>query len=162
MTQGAGQPAETRQATGLIRNPQDFWGGLALVLFAAFTLWAGSDLPGMRGFAFGPGTAPRLFAWLLIATGAAVAINGLIAHGPPLERWGVRAPILFIASVVFFGYAVRPLGLIIATFVTLVIASAATKEVRWIEAIIWSAVLTAFCVGLFIYGLKLPLQLWPR
>ena len=30
-----------------------------LVLVALFALWAGSDLPGMRGFAFGPGTAPR-------------------------------------------------------------------------------------------------------
>ena len=35
-------------------------------------------------------------------------------------------------------------------------------EVRWIEAAIWSATLTVFCVGLFVYGLNLPLQLWPR
>jgi len=28
------------------------------VLLAAFTIWASGDLPGMRGFAFGP--APRL------------------------------------------------------------------------------------------------------
>ena len=60
MAEGAGQPAGGRQATGFIRNPQDFWGGMALLLFALFTLWAGSDLPGMRGFAFGPGTAPRM------------------------------------------------------------------------------------------------------
>jgi putative tricarboxylic transport membrane protein len=162
MAEGAGQPTRTPQATGLIRNPQDFWGGVALVVFALFTLWAGSDLPGMRGFAFGPGTAPRLFAWLLVATGGAVAILGLLNSGPPLEKWGIRAPILFIASIIFFGATVRPLGIVISAFVTLMIASAATKEVRWIEAIIWSAALTAFCVGLFVYGLNLPLQLWPR
>lgn len=147
---------------GLIRNPQDYWGGAALVGFSLFALWAGSDLPGMRGFAFGPGTAPRLFAWLLVLTGGAVAVGGLLNDGPPLERWGIRAPALFIASIIFFGASVRPLGLIISAFVTLMIASAASKEVRWVEATIWSAVLTAFCVGLFFYGLNLPLQLWPR
>ncbi len=162
MAEGIGQPEGRAQATGFIRNPQDFWGGLALVAFALFSLWAGSDLPGMRGFAFGPGTAPRLFGGLLLATGALVAISGLITHGPPLERWGIRAPVLFLASVVFFGLTIRPLGLVISAFFTLMIAAAASNEVRWIEAVIWSAVLTIFCIALFIYGLNLPLQLWPR
>ncbi len=149
-------------ALGMIRNAQDYWGGVALVAFALFALWAAGDLPGMRGFAFGPGTAPRLFSWLLVATGAGVALTGLVTSGPPLEKWGVRAPVLFIASVIFFGATVRPLGLVISAFFTLMIASAATREVRWVEATIWSAALTVFCVGLFVYGLNLPLQLWPR
>lgn len=147
---------------GLVRNAQDYWGGVFLVAFALFALWAAGDLPGMRGFAFGPGTAPRLFSWLLVVTGAGVALSGLFSSGPPLEKWGVRAPVLFIASVVFFGATVRPFGLVISAFFTLMIASAATREVRWVEAAIWSAALTVFCVGLFVYGLNLPLQLWPR
>ena len=162
MAEGAGQPAETPQATGLIRGPQDFWGGLALALLALFSLWAGSDLPGMRGFAFGPGTAPRLFGWLLFGVSVIILVNGLISHGAPLQKWGIRAPVLFIASVLFFGATVRPWGLVISSFMTLMIASAASKDVRWVESIIWSAVLTAACVALFIYGLNLPLQLWPR
>jgi len=161
MAEDVKQPAEAR-ATGLIRNPQDFWGGLVLVVFALFSLWAGSDLPGSHGFAFGPGTAPRLFAWLLVGVSAFIVLNGFISEGPPLERWGIRAPFLFIASVVFFGATVRPLGLVIASFMTLMIAAAASKEIRWIEAVIWSALLTAASVALFIYGLSLPLQLWPR
>jgi putative tricarboxylic transport membrane protein len=147
---------------GLVQNQQDYWGGVALAAFALFALWAANDLPGMRGFAFGPGTAPRLFSWLLVATGAGVALTGLFAGGPPLEKWGIRAPVLFIASVVFFGATVRPLGLVVSAFFTLMVASTATREVRWIEAAIWSAALTVFCVGLFVYGLNLPLQLWPR
>ena len=162
MADRVGQPAGDPQARGLIKNPQDFWGGMALLFFALFSLWAGSDLPGMRGFAFGPGTAPRLFGGLLVGVSALIVINGLITHGPPLQKWGIRAPALFIASVLFFGATVRPLGLVIASFISLMIAAAASKEVRWIEAAIWSAVLTAGCVALFIYGLNLPLQLWPR
>jgi putative tricarboxylic transport membrane protein len=162
MAEGAGQPVGGPQATGFIRNPQDFWGGLALLLFALFTLWAGSDLPGLRGFAFGPGTAPRLFGWLLAGVSALIIVGSFITQGPPLERWGIRAPLLFLASIVFFGATVRPWGLVLSSFLTLMIAAAASKEVRWIESVIWSAVLTASCVALFIYGLNLPLQLWPR
>lgn len=146
----------------LIRNPQDFYGGLVLAVFAAFMLWAGSDLPGMHGYAFGPGTAPRLFAILLLIVSLAIAAIGVTSEGPPLERWGVRGPILFITSVVFFGLSIRPLGLVIAGFGSLLIAASASKEARLLETLIWSAILTAACVLLFIYGLRLPLQLWPR
>lgn len=155
----AGQPPSVRK---FVRNPQDFYGGLVLAAVAVFALWAGSDLPGMRGFAFGPGTAPRLFSGLLFGVSIAIAVLALISDGPPLEKWGIRGPVLFIASVVFFAATIRPLGLIIASFGSLVIAAAASKESRMLETIIWSAVLTLFCVLLFVYALKLPLQLWPR
>ena len=211
---GASAPA-TR---GVIRSPKDFWGGLALVLVAAFALWASSDLPGMRGFAFGPGTAPRLFAYCLMALGAGVMLTGLLTDGPPMEQFtfsgtfggavlvlalipiyffatrigkmvpGVsadivvaavgtvvvvvlaflltnvapRGPLFITAATIIFAIAVRPLGLVIASYVSLVISANATKDVRWVETIVWCAVLTAFCSLLFPYGLNLPLQLWPR
>src|SRR5262245_21567743 len=41
-----------------IKGGQDYYGGAVLAAIALFALWASSDLPGMRGFAFGPGTAP--------------------------------------------------------------------------------------------------------
>jgi putative tricarboxylic transport membrane protein len=155
----AGQHTSVRK---LIRNPQDFYGGLVLAAFAVFMLWAGSDLPGMRGFAFGPGTAPRLFGVLLLCTGLAIAVMGCFTDGPPLEKYGVRGPVLFLTSVIFFAAAIRPVGLVITAFVTITVAAAATKEVRWVESLIWAAILTVFSVLLFVYGLKLPLQLWPR
>jgi hypothetical protein len=42
------------------------------------------------------------------------------------------------------------------------ISAAGSSETRWIEATIAAVGLTAFCVGLFVYGLNLPFQLWPR
>ncbi|MEW6638957.1 MAG: hypothetical protein AB1586_00530 [Pseudomonadota bacterium] len=56
-----------------LKGAQDYYGGLALIAVALFAFWAASDLNGMRGFSFGPGTAPRLFAALLAALGLAVA-----------------------------------------------------------------------------------------
>src|SRR5262249_44375909 len=69
-------------AVGLVpvHAPRDFYGGIALVLLPAFALIASAELPGQRGFAFGPGTAPRLFSFVLAALGAAVALGGVFAE----------------------------------------------------------------------------------
>src|SRR6516225_12452473 len=85
-----------------IRNPQDFYGGLVLVAIAAFALWASRDLPGMRGFAFGPGTAPRLFAGILGVLGVAVALGGLVTDGPPVERVAIRGTALGALLIAIF------------------------------------------------------------
>ena len=193
-----------------VRNPRDFWGGLALILLGLFALWASRDLPGMHGFAFGPGTAPRMFSLILIALGAGVMLVGFFSDGPALERYEVVAPTLislsymFVVSgqgttpkiiaailavagivvaiiglmgprrqlvrgplcisiaVIIFAVTVRPFGLVIASYLSLLASSAATPEMRWLETLIWSAVLTAFCVFLFPIALNLPLQLWPN
>jgi putative tricarboxylic transport membrane protein len=60
---------------------------VALAAFALFACGPSSDLPGMRGFAFGPGTAPRLFAYLLLGVGVGVALIGLLTDGPPSEAF---------------------------------------------------------------------------
>jgi putative tricarboxylic transport membrane protein len=213
-----GSKGAAPRSHGLIRSPQDFYGGLVLVGIAAFALWAGSDLPGMRGFAFGPGTAPRMFAYGLMGLGAAVMLTGLLTNGPPEEpfsmsgplgglvlvailipmtiyanrigktipgiapdivlaaletvviialaiivsRYAPRGPVFITAATLIFAVSVRPLGLVISSYISLVVSAYATEEIRWVETIIWAAVLTLFCALLFPWGLNLPLQLWPR
>src|SRR6185436_15241565 len=79
-------------AFGLIpvRAPQDYYGGLVLIMLATLCLIASSELPGQRGFAFGPGTAPRLFAGMLAALGLAVTVVGVTVVGPPIEKYKLR------------------------------------------------------------------------
>jgi putative tricarboxylic transport membrane protein len=144
-----------------VRAPQDFYGGLTLIALALFALWASSDLPGQHGFSFGPGTAPRMFAGLLAIAGAVVAIGGLMADGPRIEGFAVRGPALVCAGILFFAVAIRPVGLIATSYITFVITIVATPEVRWRETLIAAAVMTAFCVALFVYLLQLPFDLWP-
>src|SRR5262245_18677733 len=86
-----------------LRNPKDYFGGILLIALALFAFWASNDLPGMRGFAFGPGTAPRLFAWALMIVGIAVAAIGLFTDGPPEEPYAFSGPfggsVLIIALI---------------------------------------------------------------
>jgi putative tricarboxylic transport membrane protein len=145
-----------------VRNPKDFFGGVALIGLALVAMLASIDLPGMRGFAFGPGTAPRLFAILLAVLGGAVSVGGLLFEGPPLERYVFRGPIFLTGSVLIFAATIRPLGLILSSFATIIASAAATPDVKWRETVIWAVILTAFCALLFPYALNLPFQLWPR
>jgi putative tricarboxylic transport membrane protein len=145
-----------------IRGPREFWGGIALILLALFALWASRDLPGMRGFAFGPGTAPRIFAVILALLGGLVSLTGLTTKGPGIDRFYIRGPLFVTLSVVLFAWLVRPLGLVIASYLSILAAAGATPEARLVETLIWGAVLTAFCCLLFPIALNLPLQLWPN
>ena len=209
MSEGVHASPEESHYRTRFRNPRDFFGGLALVVLGLFALWASRDLPGMHGFAFGPGTAPRMFAFILIGLGIAVTLVGYFTDGPALERYEtsaptlitlaylfavssqattprmiaatlalagialavlglrserrtlVRGPLFITVSIIIFAVTIRPLGLVIASFLSIVTCAAATSEVRWLETIIWGAVLTLFCTLLFPYALNLPFQLWP-
>ena len=162
MSESVSPPPKGRGFSFSIRSPRDFWGGLVLVAVAILAIWASRELPGQRGFAFGPGTAPRLFAGLLVGLGTMVALIGLVTDGPRIEKYKIRGPVLVIASILLFAAMIRPLGLVIASFITFVVAITGSKEMRVIEGLIGAAVMTVFCVLLFVYLLNLPFQLWPR
>jgi putative tricarboxylic transport membrane protein len=151
-------------AAGLVpvRGPQDYYGGLALVLLAILALVASADLPGQRGFAFGPGTAPRLFSGMLAFLGAMVALVGVFSDGPPIEKYKIRGPALVIFAIFLFAALIRPFGLIIATFLAFMVSIMGSTEMRWIESIIAAVAMTLFCVVLFVHLLNLPFQLWPQ
>lgn len=167
----AGAPTHRSKLPFKIRGPRDFYGGLALLGLSLLAFWAASDLPGQEGFAFGPGTTPRLFASLLTFVSILIVINGLINDGPPVEPMAFRGPAFVVTAILFFAVTIRGfdfgsfrvpgLGLIPATYLAFMISIRGSTEMRWIESLIAAAGMTAFCVGLFAYLLQLPFPLWP-
>jgi putative tricarboxylic transport membrane protein len=145
-----------------VQNQQDVYGGMALILLALTAFVASNDLPGMRGFAFGPGTAPRLFAFTLAILSLGVVVGGLLNRGPEVGAYKIRGVIFIIGAILSFAATIRPLGLVVASFATMVICAAAAEDVKWRETVIVAALVTAFCAVLFPYGLNLPFALWPR
>ena len=145
-----------------VRAPQDYYGGIVLMMLATLALIASGDLPGQRGFAFGPGTAPRLFAVLLFGLSAAVTLVGITTLGPAIEKYRLRGPLWVLLAIVLFAMFIRPLGLVVAAFLTWMISIFGSTEMRWLESVIAAAVMTVFCVVLFVYLLNLPFQLWPQ
>jgi hypothetical protein len=145
-----------------LRAPQDYFGGIVLMAIALFALWASSDLQGMHGFSFGAGTAPRMFAVLLLGLGAAVALMGILQDGPHMAGYAWRGPLFVSLAIVCFAVSIRPLGLVASGLASFLISALGTPETRWVETIIVGVCLTIGCALLFPYVLGLPMPLFPR
>jgi putative tricarboxylic transport membrane protein len=158
-----------------VRGPREFYGGSALIALAIVALLASAELPGQSGFAFGPGTAPRMFATLLAICGALVALTGLLVDGPPVEKFAIKGPAYVLCGILLFAgmirgldlsivhipYRIPALGLVVATFTAFMVSIMGSTEMRWVESLITAVGMTIFCVLLFVYALGLPFQLWP-
>jgi putative tricarboxylic transport membrane protein len=140
---------------------QDFVGGLVIIAVAVFAFWQGWELPLGTFGGMGPGMLPRGLAVLLAALGALLCLDAVLEGGERLERWSLRGPLFVLGAVVAFGYAVRPLGLVIAGPLAIVISAFASDEVRWGETLVVGAIMTVFCIGLFKFALGLPIPLAP-
>jgi putative tricarboxylic transport membrane protein len=145
-----------------VRGPQDYYGGLALVVLGIFAIVASSELPGQRGFAFGPGTSPRLFAGILAILGVAITVVGVVTAGPMIEKYKLRGPMFVIGGILLFAVTIRPMGLVLSSYVAFILSIMGSREMKWVESLIAAAVMTVFCVLLFVYLLNLPFQLWPQ
>jgi Tripartite tricarboxylate transporter TctB family len=76
-----------------------------------------------------------------------------------LAATGLRGPFFVVAGIFAFALTIRLFGLVIAGPLAMVIGGYATPEVREKEILIFAAVMTAFCVGLFRYLLNLPIPI---
>ncbi|WP_170181941.1 tripartite tricarboxylate transporter TctB family protein [Phreatobacter stygius] len=151
----------TAEPRGLIKSPQDLMAGLFLVAFGLFCLWASSNLSGGRGANLGPGSFPRGLSFLLMAVGAVVIAQALTTIGPKLEAWSVRGPVFVLGAVLLFAVTVRPLGLVVAGPLALMVSAFAAKDTRWLPNAIFAVIMTIFCILLFKVALKLPIPVAP-
>ncbi len=98
--------------------------------------------------------AGPVFAVASLATVAFVFLNRLTE----LE---VRGPVFISIAILAFAAFIKPLGLFVTVFSLVVISSAASKEFRPAESLIWGAALAAFSILLFILLLNLPISALP-
>jgi Tripartite tricarboxylate transporter TctB family len=76
-----------------------------------------------------------------------------------LEARGLRGPFFIVAGILSFAITIRLFGLVVAGPLAMIIGGYGTPEVREKEIIIFAAIMTAFCVGLFRYVLNLPIPI---
>jgi hypothetical protein len=139
---------------------KDVLSGLMFIAFGVFGFWISRNLTQGSAEQMGAGYMPRILCSCLVLLGAAIAIRGL-KDGPPVEIGYLSRPVLILAAIVLFGLLLRPAGLFVTGFLTVVCASWATRESRILETLLLAALAALFVVGLFIYGLGLPIEPWP-
>jgi hypothetical protein len=144
-----------------IKGPKDFWSGM---LFMAFGLIAVAVSSGYRmGIAarMGPGYFPRGLGVLLLILGAIIALRGLRSKGEPVPAFVVRPLVFVLGTVIVFGLVIPWTGVVLGTLFLIFVASFASHEFRWKEALVAGILLATAAVLVFIVGLKLQLPIWP-
>jgi hypothetical protein len=138
--------------------------GLFLVGVATGTLFATRNLTVGHAADMGPGYMPRFISLALLGFGLFFSARSLWRVGAALTIEPVRLrPLLAILGAVgIFALTAERLGLAIASVVTVVLASLATREGRILETVPFALVLSGAAVLLFIKVLALPVPVWPR
>lgn len=142
-----------------LRNNRDFIAGLLFIVLGGLAVVLARDYPFGTTMRMGPGYFPTVLGGILLLFGVYVLARGVRSGDRVKGEWGWKPLALIVLSIVLFGLLLDRVGMIPATVVTLIAAAAAGREFRWKEVILLAAVMTAFSVAVFSYGLKLPYPL---
>jgi hypothetical protein len=156
-----------------IGHQKDFWGGTLFAVIGLLFLVIARGVPGlafMPGYSMGtparmgPGFFPFYLGILLFALGLVIAIAGV--RGKPGDESNVEkfhwAPILYVlGAVVMFGLLLKPIGMLLAGLLLVIIASKGSHDFQLKRTVILGLILTIFCAFVFVGGLKLPIPLCP-
>ncbi len=139
----------------------------AMVLFRAFVSKFAHPL---RVFMF----RPALLVASIVVGGATYFAEAQLKGMPVVQSalaglslflfigaFGPRSMFLILLGVVIFGYALKPLGLVLSTVILIAISAAGGHDFRKKEIVILTVVLVLFGVLVFVKGLGLPFNLWP-
>ncbi|HTN61135.1 MAG TPA: tripartite tricarboxylate transporter TctB family protein, partial [Devosia sp.] len=108
----------------------------------------------------GPGFFPLVLAGVLMLLGVLIAGKGVGRSFSPIGSIPWRGLVMILAAPIVFGFTVRGLGLVGSLALTIIVTSLANPRVRPASIAGVAVLLTAFCIGVFSYGLRLPLDLF--
>lgn len=142
-------------------NRKDFFSGLIFIAIGLVFAVLGRDLELGTATRMGPGYFPLVLAGLLILVGVIISVRALgQPSGEPLGGIPWRAILLILPALIFFGYAVRGVGLVPAVMAVAVASALASRKARVPLALGLAVFLAVFCSAVFVFGLGLPIQLF--
>jgi putative tricarboxylic transport membrane protein len=168
MTTESPQAAPPHPLLRILRR-KNVLAGLMFIGIAAFGLWVSRNYPIGTAWRMNTGYVPRLLCWILMGLGAIVFLQGLRerdgiepAPDPARSVWTQLRPILVVtAGLIAFGVMLERLGLVLSILLLVVIASFATRELKFWETLAAAGCLIVMTWTIFIFGLGLTLPVWP-
>ena len=119
----------------------------------------------------GPGIFPLIVSGLMAILGGALAVQALVAWRLRRASGGeaglipdfaaMRALIFTMVSLLAFALLIRTAGMMIALTTMVFIATRAQPGRPILSSLILSASLAILCAVIFVYGIGLPISLWP-
>ncbi len=143
-----------------IKSAQDFAAGLIFVVTGLAGLWFGWNYAVGTIIRMGPGYMPRALHVILIGIGLFLIAQSLVVPGEAIRRGRLRPHVFILAAIILFGLMIERFGLIPSIFFTTIVASLASSDARWVEAVALAAALAVASALLFVKLLGQPIELF--
>ena len=146
-----------------ITSPRNFWAGLMFFAFGLFfAIWAVTNYQMGTAVRMGPAYFPTVLGGMLAFLGLVVLLMSVTVRGPRVDTFHFRPLVFILGANLAYGYAMKPLGLVLATAVLVFLAAFGGHEFKWKEVTLLYVFLIVFSVLVFVKGLTLPFPLWPE
>ncbi|MQB07244.1 tripartite tricarboxylate transporter TctB family protein [Agrobacterium tumefaciens] len=145
----------------VVRNPRFFWSGVIYVGVGAAALAVAFQYPMGTTMRMGPGYFPALLSALLLLVGAACMGKSLFVEGESISAFAFKPLILVLLACAAFGLLLESFGVVLALAALMLLAASASSKFGFdrITALGLCGFI-AFCVGVFVLGLGVPLPLF--
>jgi hypothetical protein len=145
-----------------IESPKDFWAGLMFFAFGSFFLIAARHYRMGSTTSMGPGYFPTMLGGLMGVLGAIIFLRSFAVKGGKVPPMFFRPLFFIILSLLGFAYLLKPIGMVLTLVVLIGVSAFAGHQFKSKEVLVLSIALIVFSVLVFVKGLGLPFQLWPK
>ncbi len=145
-----------------IKSPKDFWAGLMFIAFGLFFMIGAREYELGSAARMGPAYFPTMLGGLIAVIGGIVLFQSLVVKGGRVSAIPLRLLFYITLSLLVFGYLLKPIGLVLALALLIIVSAFAGHEFKLKEVLLLSAILIILSVLVFVKGLGLPFPLWPK
>ena len=144
-----------------IRNHKNFYSGLMFMGFGLAALVISQSYAVGTASKMGPGYFPRALGALIVVLGALLSLLSLRSTQEPKIDWHWRPLAIILFSICLIPWLTDSLGIVLTSLLLVFVASTASEEFRWKEALISGVILGVASTALFVWGLAIRLPIWP-
>lgn len=140
---------------------QDLLAGLMFAGLGALSLFLGRTYPIGTAWQMGAGYFPLILGWALVGLGILIAGAGWWRGSAPFEGWSPRPTLFVCCAFLLFAIGIEEAGFLLTAPACLLLAAAGSRTFRLQAQLILAAAATILAAGIFIFGLNLPIPLFP-
>ena len=146
-----------------IKNIKDFYSSLIFMFFGVATMVFATSYQIGTAARMGPGFFPFALGGMLTMLGLVISLRSLSwgKGGRKTLSFQTRPVVFVLCSVILFGLLLRPLGLLLSTFILVLVSSMASYDFKVRQSILTAFVLLAIVLIIFVFFLKFQIPVWP-
>ena len=143
-----------------LHQNRDFLAGMLFLLIGGIGFYVALSYPFGTLQRMGPGYFPRVLSGILMGFGLVTLLRGLKNRERVSGSWGWFPLLMLTIALLAFGFLLEHVGMIPALVVMFFTAAYAGKEFKFAEVLVLTAIMCLAATAIFIWGLKLPFELF--